>query len=174
MSGLVGTVSATWETLYRDNVTWVLRLMVGKVGNWPDAEDLTAEVFLTALPRLRSEADARQIRAYLRATARTVLASHWRSTFTSEAMATELATLAELEPARDDRTRDDRSSASQLRARLILDELPASYRRVLQLRFLCSYSLKETASELGISLANAKVMQHRALRLAADLAGSAE
>ncbi len=169
MSGLVYTVSATWEKLYRDNVTWMLRLMVGKVGNWPDAEDLTAEVFVTALPRLRSEADARQVRAYLRATARTVLASYWRSTFTTEATAIELATLAGLEP-----DRDDTSSATQLRAKLILDALPEPYQRVLQLRFLRSYSLKETASELGISLANAKVMQHRALRLAAALAANAE
>ncbi len=178
MSGLAGTMSATWDSLYRDNVTWVLRLMVGKVGNWPDAEDLTAEVFLTALPRLRSGADARQVRAYLRATARTVLASHWRSTFTSEAAAAELATLAGLanlagvaglepEP-------DERCDATQTRAKLILDALPEQYRQVLQLRFLCSYSLKETASELGITLANTKVTQHRALRLAAELAASTE
>jgi RNA polymerase sigma-70 factor (ECF subfamily) len=156
---------ATWETLYRDNVTWVLRLMAGKVGSWPDAEDLTTEVFLTALPRLHGEADARQVRAYLRATARTVLAGYWRSTFTNEATAAELATLAGMEP-----DHHDRGGASQLRANLILDALPERYRQVLRLRFLRSYSLKETASELGISLANAKVMQHRALRLAAKLA----
>lgn len=165
MTGLAWHGVGTWERLYRDNVTWVLRLMVGKVGNWPDAEDLTAEVFLTALPRLRGEADPRQIRAYLRATARTVLASHWRSTFTTEATAAELATLPEAEPEHEDRGR-----ASRLRAMLILDALPERYRQVLRLRFLHSYSLKETASELGISLANAKVMQHRALRLAAAMA----
>jgi len=164
MSSLVCIVSATWEKLYRDNMTWVLRLMVGKVGNWPDAEDLTAEVFLTALPRLRGEADARQVRAYLRATARTVLASYWQSTFTSDATLAELAMLAGLEP-----DHDDRGSATCLQAKLILDALPERYQRVLQLRFLHSYSLKETASELGISLANAKVIQHRALRLAAEL-----
>ena len=38
-----------WDAVYRDNVTWVYRLMYGKVGNQPDAEDLTAEVFMTAL-----------------------------------------------------------------------------------------------------------------------------
>lgn len=162
-------MSATWEKVYRDNVTWMLRLMVGQAGNWPDAEDLTAEVFLAALPRLRGEADARQVRAYLRATARTVLASYWRSILTGEATAAKLATLAGFEP-----DHDDRGSATQLRARLILDALPERYQQVLQLRFLRSYSLKETASELGISLANTKVMQHRALRLAAELAASAE
>jgi RNA polymerase sigma-70 factor, ECF subfamily len=169
MSELARAASVVWEELYRDNVTWVLRLMVGKVGNWPDAEDLTAEVFLAALPRLRSEADTPQVRAYLRATARTVLASYWRSTFTSEAAKAELAGLEQVRG-----ERPSASSASQLQAQLILEALPESYRQVLHLRFLCSYTLKETASELGISLANAKVMQHRALRLAAALTGSAE
>jgi RNA polymerase sigma-70 factor (ECF subfamily) len=42
---------------------------------------------------------------------------------------------------------------------------------VLELRFLESRSIKETAQEMGVSVANAKVLQHRALRLAA---GSAE
>lgn len=162
-------VIATWDKLYRDNVTWVFRLMVGKVGNYPDAEDLTADVFLTALPRLRTEADARQVRAYLRATARTVLAGYWRSTFTSEATAAELAVLAGLEP-----DRADEGSATRLRAKLILDALPRRYQQVLQLRFLRCCSVEETASELGVSLANAKVMQHRALKLAAELAASAE
>ena len=37
-----------WEAVYRDNVDRVYRMMVAKVGNRPDAEDLTAEVFLTA------------------------------------------------------------------------------------------------------------------------------
>ena len=38
-----------WDAVYRDNVTWVYRLMYSKVGNQPDAEDLTAEVFMAAL-----------------------------------------------------------------------------------------------------------------------------
>lgn len=155
-----------WETLYSDNVTWVFRLMVGRVGNLADAEDLTAEVFLTALPYLRCEADVQQVRAYLRATARTVLAGHWQSTFATEAAALELAKTVDSPP----ETEQHGGKATQ-QAELILDALPDRYRSVLRLRYLHSYSLKETASELGISLANAKVIQHRALKLAAELAG---
>ena len=157
---------AEWETLYSDNVTWVFRLMVGRVGNLPDAEDLTAEVFLTALPYLRAEADVEQVRAYLRATARTVLAGHWRSTFATEATAIELAKTVDSPPEPE----QDGGEATQ-QAELILEALPDRYRSVLRLRYLHSYSLKEIASELGISLSNAKVIQHRALKLAAELAG---
>ena len=66
-----------WDAVYRDNVTWVYRLMYGKVGNQPDAEDLTAEVFMTALRPLRVSASVPEVRKYLKMTARTVLASYW-------------------------------------------------------------------------------------------------
>jgi RNA polymerase sigma-70 factor (ECF subfamily) len=38
---------------------------------------------------------------------------------------------------------------------------------VLELRFLEARSIKETAQEMGVSVANAKILQHRALRMAA-------
>ena len=46
--------------------------------------------------------------------------------------------------------------------------LPDNYRRILELRFLQGYSVREAAAALGVSVANAKVLQHRALRLAAQ------
>ena len=56
------------------------------------------------------------------------------------------------------------------RAGRILAALPDHYRRVLELRFLEGCSIKEAASALAISVNNAKVLQHRALRMAARLA----
>jgi DNA-directed RNA polymerase specialized sigma24 family protein len=47
--------------------------------------------------------------------------------------------------------------------------MPDNYRRILELRFLQGRSIKESAAELGVSVANAKVLQHRALRLAAQV-----
>ena len=67
-----------WEAVYRDNVDRVYRLMFAKVGNRPDAEDLTAEVFVAALRPLRVSASVAEVRSYLLTTARTVLAGHWR------------------------------------------------------------------------------------------------
>ena len=51
----------------------------------------------------------------------------------------------------------------------MLAELPEHYRRILQLRFLDSCSLREAAAAMGVSVAYAKVLQHRALRRAAQL-----
>jgi RNA polymerase sigma-70 factor (ECF subfamily) len=50
----------------------------------------------------------------------------------------------------------------------ILAGLPDRYRRILELRFLEAMSLREAAQAMGVSVGNAKVLQHRALRLAAE------
>jgi RNA polymerase sigma factor (sigma-70 family) len=153
---------ADWEAIYTDNATWVYRTVYARVGNRPDAEDLTAEVFLSALRPLRLSASVPEVRAYLRATARTVLAAHWRATMGREI--TSIEDVQQRVPGDDDAV----SSAPQ-RAAALLGALPDRYRRILELRFLQGRSIKESAAELRISVANAKVTQHRALRLAAQI-----
>ena len=51
----------------------------------------------------------------------------------------------------------------------ILAELSDNYRRVLELRFLHGYSLKEVAAEMNSTVGAIKVMQLRALRAAAKV-----
>lgn len=150
-----------WQAVYEDNVVWVYRMIFGRVGNRADAEDLTSEVFLAAMRPLRLTASVAEVRAYLRATARTVLAAHWRST-----MGHEITTVDEQTVAVDG---DRAVSTAPERVAAVLDRLPDHYRRVLELRFLQGRSVREAAGDLGVSVANAKVLQHRALRLAAQI-----
>lgn len=153
-----------WDGAYLDNVDRLYRLMYVKVGNRADAEDLTSEVFRAALGPLRLTASKGEVRAYLLATARTVLASHWRRRLGLEV--THIDPDIEFEymaaPAGDSRAGP--------RAKRILADLPEHYRRVLELRFLDGLSIKESASVLGTSVGNTKVLQHRALRMAARVA----
>jgi RNA polymerase sigma-70 factor (ECF subfamily) len=51
----------------------------------------------------------------------------------------------------------------------ILSRLPDRSRLILELRFLRGYSIRETAKEMTVSVANAKVLQYRALRHAASI-----
>src|SRR6201996_3013654 len=120
-----------WESVYRDNVDRLYRLMYARVGNRPDAEDLTSEVFSTALRPMRLPTSKGEARAYLLLTAKTVLASHWRRRLgqpvTSIDPETDLAYLTEpsgTEPPSDAPIRADR----------ILQALPDRYRRILELR----------------------------------------
>jgi RNA polymerase sigma factor (sigma-70 family) len=151
----------SWEAVYEDNATWVYRTIFARVGNQADAEDLTSEVFLAAMRPLRLTASVAEVRAYLRTTARTVLAAHWRAT-----MGREITSIDDV--AAPPHSEEAINTAPQ-RVAAVLDALPGNYRTVLELRFLHGRAVKETAAEMGISVANAKVLQHRALRLAAQL-----
>ena len=164
---VAGARYSDWEAVYDDNVTWVYRMILGRVGNRVDAEDLTSEVFLAAMRPLRLTASIAEVRAYLRATARTVLAAHWRAT-----LGTEITTIEDLPLAATVFGPAAPSTAPQ-RVATLLNALPDNYRRVLELRFLQGCSVREAASTLGVSVANAKVLQHRALRLAAQISEGA-
>jgi RNA polymerase sigma factor (sigma-70 family) len=152
-----------WDSLYRDNVGWVYGLMFSKVGNRPDAEDLTTEVFMAALRPLRVSASVGEVRAYLRATARTVLAGYWRTR-----MGREITTIEDDVPDEPADAPVENTTAVS-RAHTLLSRLPDRYRRILELRFLQGLSVNDSANDLGVSVANAKVLQHRALQMAAKL-----
>jgi RNA polymerase sigma-70 factor (ECF subfamily) len=145
-----------------EELEFVYAFIFARVGNRADAEDLTQQVALKAIPRLRSGATTAAIRAYLFATARSVLAAFWSARFG----------LPEEQLREDVWVRQERpepAGESVERVERILSQLPANYRRLLELRFLRGYSLKEVAAELGTTLGGIKVMQLRALRAAAKV-----
>jgi RNA polymerase sigma factor (sigma-70 family) len=162
---------ADWESVYCDNVGRLYRLMYSRVGNRPDAEDLTAEVFRTALRPLRLESSKGEVRAYLLTTAQTVLASHWRRNLglsvTSIDPESDSAYLAEP-------SGSDPPSNAPHQVHRLLGALPDRYRRILELRFLEACSIREAAQCMDVSVSNAKVLQHRALRMAAKVAQELE
>lgn len=153
-----------WEDVYLDNVRRLYRLMYSRVGNRPDAEDLTSEVFMAALGPLRTTRSKPEVRAYLIATARTVLAGYWRRTLGTEVSTIDVDAAVTFmdDPPSAPSDPDDRTDR-------VLAGLPDRYRRILELRFLQSMSIKEAATEMGITVVNAKVLQHRALQRAAEV-----
>jgi len=158
-----GSCYPDWAAVYADNAIWVYRMIVKRIGNVPDAEDLTAEVFLAALRPLRTTATVAQVRGYLRAITRSVLAAHWRQTTGCDI--TSIDDVPEVSHEADHAV--DIAAAQQVRR--VLASLPDNYRWILDLRFLQGRSINESATQMGVSVANAKVLQHRALRRAAAL-----
>ena len=69
-----GALYTDWETIYQENVVKVYRLMFARVGNRPDAEDLTSEVFVKSLPNLTLPLPVVQVHAYINVAVRSVLA----------------------------------------------------------------------------------------------------
>jgi RNA polymerase sigma-70 factor, ECF subfamily len=71
------------------------------------------------------------------------------------------------EPAEEYPEAGDKSATK--RVQRLLQELPAHCREVLTCRFLLNLSIRDTARRMGLSEANVKVMQSRALKRAAEL-----
>jgi RNA polymerase sigma-70 factor (ECF subfamily) len=89
------------------------------------------------------------------------LAAHWRET-----LGREITSIDDIEQPPES---EHAISTAPQRVAGVLGQLPDNYRRILELRFLQGRSIKESAAEMGVSVANAKVLQHRALRLAAQV-----
>ena len=164
---LPSAVYPDWEAIYADNAVRVYRLMFSKVGNRPDAEDLTSQVFLKAYKPLRATASVGEVRAYLVTTARSVLAAHWRNTLGHQVTQIDVDQV-DLEDFADS-ARPPGTGEASARVAKILGALSDRHCAILTLRFLRGYSIRQAAAEMGVTIANAKVLQHRALRLAAGL-----
>ena len=145
-----------------DELELVYAFIYARVGNRADAEDLTQQVAMKAIPRLHQTAPASAIRGYLFATARSVLGAFWSTRLgLSEAeLREDLALVIPAGPSPE---------AGTETVQQILTQLSDNYRRVLELRFLHGYSLKEVAAEMHSSVGAIKVMQLRALRAAAKV-----
>src|SRR5262245_15210648 len=145
-----------------DELELVYAFIYARVGNRADAEDLTQQVAMKAIPRLRQGAPASAVRGYLFATARSVLGGFWstRLGLSESELHDDLAMAV---------PPGGYSEESVERVRRILEALSDNYRRVLELRFLHGYSLKEVAVEMRSTVGAVKVMQLRALRAAAKV-----
>lgn len=146
-----------------DELEGVFSFIFGRVGNRADAEDLTQQVALKALPRLREGAAAAEIRSYLFATAKSALATFWARRYRMPE--------AELGEDVADRGGGQSVVASEETCAWLeqtLSGLPPHYRTVLELRFLRGCSIREAAREMGKTEGAVKVMQLRALRAAAS------
>ena len=100
--------------------------------------------------------------------ARTTIADYWRAHYRRPTRSLDALLEAGWEgPVDEELTAINIESAR--RAQQLLQALPEQYRKVLTCRFLLNLSIKATAVRMGVSVANVKVLQFRALKRAVDL-----
>lgn len=151
-------------SLYRRHRDAIYRFVYTRVGNRPQAEDLTAEIFTRMLEGLsRYDAQRGTFQQWLHGIARHVLTDFWRRYYQVERLP--LEDFLDLNQADDSPT----NPWSEEWVRRLLAALPDKYRRVLELRIIQGCSVAETAKAMGISQNYVKVLQHRALKKAAEL-----
>jgi RNA polymerase sigma-70 factor, ECF subfamily len=163
----MSTGPGPFERVYGAHVVGIYRFVYARVGNHPDAEDLTAQVFVRAVEQLDTTREPGQVAAWLYRVAHNAVADYWRAFYRLPLIGADHVAPG-WEPADEsgkDRVEPDDRAAVRVHA--LLRRLPDQYRRVLELRFLQRLSVAETARELGISNGNARVLQYRALRRAA-------
>jgi RNA polymerase sigma-70 factor (ECF subfamily) len=164
-----------FEQIYERHAVGIYRFIYARVGNQPDAEDLTAQVFVRAVEQLDVERAPGQIAAWLYRVAHNSTADYWRAFYRLPVIGADQVAPG-WEPVDDAvATKADEQAASEGEARArarvdaLLRRLPDQYRRVLELRFLERRTVAETALAMGITSGNARVLQYRALRRAALL-----
>lgn len=157
---------ANLDALYRAHVRPLFGFIYHKVGNREAAEDITGDIFLKALTHLDLARGERNAVAWLYRVAHNAMVDYWRGNPGGRITPLEEARLPWPGRPLPDRVRQEEAAA---RAQAVLDGLPNRYRTVLSCRLLEGLTLAETARRMGVSEGNVKVLQHRALKRAADL-----
>lgn len=159
-----------FERVYDKHVVGIYRFVYARVGNHPDAEDLTAQVFVRAVEQLDTDREPAQIAAWLYRVAQNATADYWRAFYRLPVIgADHVAPGWEPVASEEARAPAEEPDGAAKRVEQLLRRLPPAYRRVLELRFLERRSVAETAQVMGITNGNARVLQYRALRRAALL-----
>jgi len=156
------------QALYEQHLGAIYRFIYSKVGNREEAEDLTSQVFLKAVRGLDRARDALSVQSWLFQVARTTVADHWRAFYQLPARSLDDLLDAGWEGPLAGEPRAAPPPPDE-RVQRILERLPQRYRDVLTYRFLLNYSVKETAARMGLSEANVKVLQFRALKKASQV-----
>lgn len=165
-----------FQVFYQEHIGPIYRYVYSKVGNREEAEDLTSQIFMKAVRGMDTERGTLSMQKWVFQVARTTIADYWRSYYRiatsslDELLDAGWEGPAMVEPAGDTSAgMDGKRGQPGERVRRILQALPEHYREVLTCRFLLNLSIRETAVRMGLSEANVKVLQFRALKRAADL-----
>lgn len=157
------------SVLYRRYVSAIYAYIRRRVAATEVAEDVTSETFLAVVAGLRSFRGSSTFRTWLYQIARRRVADFWRRQYELPACASDIVLLLLARPD-DDPEDDDALMRSNINLAGVLRELPERHRRVLECRFLEQKTVRETAEELSLSEGNVKVIQHRAIRQASEIA----
>jgi RNA polymerase sigma-70 factor (ECF subfamily) len=153
---------------YQENLTRIYQFVYVQVKNREVAEDLTSQVFLKAVRHLDDQRSSQSIRSWLFQVARTTVIDYWRTVKRAPTDSLDLLLEAGCEIPNKDATLGADNNPAE-RVQRILQQLPARYREVLTYRFLLKYTVSEAAKIMGVTEANVKTLQFRALNRAATL-----
>jgi RNA polymerase sigma-70 factor (ECF subfamily) len=146
-------------TLYEAHLPSIHRFIYWRTKDEMLAQDLASSVFEKAW-RTRGSFTGGSARAWLYRIARTTLIDYWRKRkdiIDEEAVAAAPSDAVPLDVMADQNMRIEQLKAA-------LQQLPEEMRQVVELRFMSGLSARQTGEQLGVSEANVRVIQYRALQ----------
>lgn len=155
--------SQAFENLYRKYIKMIYGYVFGKTGKKEEAEDLTSEIWLAALRSLAKFAAASSFKNWLFG-----IAKHKIMDFYQEKYKIERMPLLEEIFLEEGENENNEGSDKEKELAALLGRLPENYRQILRLRFLKGLTSAEIAKETGLTVANVKVIQYRALKKAGE------
>jgi RNA polymerase sigma-70 factor (ECF subfamily) len=158
-----------FQAFYEDNLVSVYRFVFQSLRNREEAEDLTSQIFLKALRYLDPERNTHSARSWLFKIAHTTIADYWRIYYRASISSLDVRLEAGWEGPTDEGILGTNERAVE-RVCNLLQALPERYREVLSCRFLLNLSIRETAATMGVSEANVKTLQFRAIKHTSNLA----
>ncbi len=157
-----------FQRFYQENLGSIYRYVYSQVGNSEEAEDLTSQIFLKVVSSIDHERSLLSMKKWLYLITRSIIADYWRAHYRLPKSSLDAMLEAGWEgPAEVEVIAT--SSGAEERVERLLQALPEKYREVLKCRFLLKLSVKATALKMGVTEANVKVMQFRALKRAAEV-----
>lgn len=155
-----------FAALYEQYRAPIFRFVYHRVGDRLTAEEIAQDAWVKVLKRINTvEFQGRDIGAWIITIARNLVADYFKSArFRLERLTGE--TPSDLTD--DDReVNPDAAVGDYLRSRDLItavQRLWPDQREVIVLRFLCGYSVAETAAQMGKNEASVKALQYRAVR----------
>jgi RNA polymerase sigma-70 factor (ECF subfamily) len=157
-----------FQKFYQENLGLIYRYVYSQVRNSEEAEDLTSQIFLKVVSSIDHDRSRLSMKKWLYLITRSIIADYWRAHYRlPKSSLDELLEAGWEGPAEVEVIAT--SSGAEERVECILQALPEKYREVLKCRFLLKLSIKATALKMGVTEANIKILQYRALKRAAEL-----
>lgn len=153
------------EKLYSENFSKLYIYVRHKVDTDERAEDICSESFVKAFEKIDSFKGKSSFKTWLYTISRNLIFDWYRVKGKETSLDEERLGFNP----REEKIFKKSNKAGKL-VNMILSNLKENYQEVLELRFLTSLSIKETAKVMGVTVNNVKVLQNRALKKAQKIA----
>jgi RNA polymerase sigma-70 factor, ECF subfamily len=149
--------------LYQQYFEPIYRFCFYKTSKKKAAEDLTQDVFLKVLESLQNFKAESSFKNWIYGIAKNTVMDYYRKHYEINKIALEEWHWIEY-LVLSDKEREKALNKKQKKVKSILKALKPKYKKVLNLRFLKGYTIKEVAKELNLTQGNVKVIQYRAIK----------